>query len=203
MLPEKELVKRFEKELEVYKEESSYINPLEVFESYYFHHVRYDIGYREEALNRCISERVNFSLTENNLGNIMKNFVNIKCPECGNDMEYACNSEYRCKCGNKVELHLDEFMFLFSHTPWFKVEALNRCEGEEGEVTIPIKAWFTEKDTEGQIVAHITKYNKRIGNKWLVRINYFNERARTDEVADKLILEIYHKLQLEGLEKED
>ena len=202
MMPEKELGKRFKSELEFYREESSYINPLEVFESYYFHHGRKDMSYRDEALNRCMSERVDFSSTENNRGNIMKEFIIIKCPECGNTMEYAYNSEYKCKCGNKVALHLNDFMFTFTHTPWFKVEALNRCD-EEGQVIVPIKAWFTKEDEEGQIIAHITKHNRKIGDKWFVRIDYFNERARTDDVADKLILGIYNELRVEGLEKRE
>lgn len=198
MLSEKEFIREFEREMEVYRETSSYINPLAVFESYYFKKGRRYEDYRDEAMDRCISERVNFSSTENNQRNIMKNFIKIGCPECSEDMTYKGSNDYICSCGNKVQLYVDDFMVEFSKKPWFKVEALNRCEGEtKGQLVVLIKAWFKESDLDGEIVAEITKYDRIMGGKWFVRVDYFNNRARTDEKVDEIVSKVYEELRNE------
>lgn len=198
MMSEKEFAKDYERELGVFREESSYINPLQVFESYYFKKGGRGNDYRKEAMERCLSERTNFSSTENNMGNIMRDFITIDCPECSKKMAYRGNNEYRCECGNKIQLYLSEFMVEFSKTPLFKVEALNRQEGEtEGQVVVPIKAWFNKNDEEGKIVANVTKYNRKIGDKWLVHIDYLHGRATTDEKVEILASEIFEELRNE------
>lgn len=190
-----DFVQRFSKELEVHKENSSYINPLEVFESYYFNRKNNGMGYRDEALNRCIEERVNFSSTENNERNIMSKFIKITCPECNESMNYHSNLEYKCVCGNKVKLHFDFFETVFSRESWYNVIALKAYKDKEDRVIVPIKASYNKDDEVGHIVAHVIRHNRKMGDKYIVSVDYLNIRAMNEELADKVIMETFEALK--------
>lgn len=190
-----DFVQKFSKELEVYKEESSYINPLEVFESYYFNRKNNDMDYRNKALNRCVEERVDFTLTENNERNIMSKFIKITCPECNESMNYHSNLEYRCICGNKVRLSVDLFETIFSQKPWYNVEAIEGYRDEEDRIVVPIKANYNKDDETGHIVAHVIRHNRKMGDKYIVSVDYLNIRAMNEESADKVIKETFEALK--------
>lgn len=201
MIPSNKMEEKYGKEVASYRE-SECLNPLSVFEQYFFSNGSRDENYRTSALNKCLTDRLDFEMTENNKGNILKSFVKVFCPECDIPMEFTGDSHLRCSCGNKIYLGVEDFNFVFSKKEVFKVEALDEV-ANENRVIVPIKAWINSKDTEGKIVAEVIKINRKFGDKWFVKVNYINNRALTDEKIQNLIDEVVVRLQHEGLESED
>ena len=105
---------RFQTELRDH-DAMTYINPLEVMENYYFG--RHDIkNYRERAVDRCIDEKVDFSSTANNIYDMSKRFITIKCPVCksnivgqgGGGTNNNNHINFRCDCKFEATLTLPD-----------------------------------------------------------------------------------------------
>ena len=116
--------KRFPKEVSQYEIE---LNPTRVFEDYYFSNDRIagnkSKDYREQAIDRCIEEKVSLNSTANNIFNMSKRFIKIICPICGKDMETKSTSgnsdtytiRFICECNTKgyIDLPMDGIWFEF------------------------------------------------------------------------------------------
>ena len=91
------------------------------------------------------------------------------------------------------KLSENKFRMDFSKKEVFKVEELEGeiVEGEIPKKIIPIKAWITKDDIEGKVVAKVGRIGK------LVRVDYLNNRARTDSKIQALIEEISLRLKNE------
>lgn len=185
MMRETDFIKNFEKELMVHREESGYINPLEIFESYYFNSRCKD--YREEALKRCVSERTNFSATENNKSNLMGNYIKVVCPECLKEMTYISNSRYECDCGNIIELYAEEIIFSFSKTPFKNIYMKKVEDNFEKDKCIHIFGKNKKDDEDFVLIAIVSgRYNKRI-NMPILSVDYKIGKGKTDIEVQALI----------------
>ena len=91
--------------------DDKYVNPLSVLESFYFGR-KTGISYERKAVDRAVSEKLDFCSTCNSIYTLIKSFVKIKCPMCGKEMttnsaggnakEYTVH--FRCECGTKTNL---------------------------------------------------------------------------------------------------
>lgn len=191
MLNQEQMRKLFKKEMEVYHE-SNIINPLEVFEYYYFKSSKVGMDYREKSYRRCIEERVDFKMTKNNRKNMMYKLLTISCPECHEKMSHVSKDSYRCVCGNIINIDLSSINIEFNKKEWFEVKALNPCEIDDGErISIPIVAMY-EQDSSPKIIAEVIKYTNSYGEQ--VKINYLNDRAKGNDIADRVINKAYKEL---------
>lgn len=76
---------------------------------------KFEVDYRNRAINRLISNRLSFWNNCNLTYDILKRYVRIVCPYCEGDMKLVngggCNStssgSYICECGAKADLTLD------------------------------------------------------------------------------------------------
>ena len=92
------------------------INKLEVDATSVIEHRFFEKGgfgdYRQESINFCIKNKIDFHSTCNSAFNVMKSFIKIKCPVCKKNMEPASGSgsgltetlHYVCACGTDVSL---------------------------------------------------------------------------------------------------
>lgn len=186
MFNEREMRKQFSKEMEVYNNHSV-VNPLEVFEDYYFEKSKTNMNYRDESFKRCIQERLDFEMTGNNQRNVMNKLITINCPECNNKMEHVMVNRYECICGNVVQIALSSLGVEFSKKKWFEIKALNPCDGENDEITIILIVANYKKDMNSQVIAEVVKYRNEILGNEQVKVRYLNERAKGDNDADKVI----------------
>jgi phage FluMu protein Com len=81
-------------------QEEIYIDPATVVESDEFNR-RMPGDYRERAINRLVKLGVRFHSTCNNVYNMVKRFVTVKCPYCRRNMKMTSGTG----CGETYTLH--------------------------------------------------------------------------------------------------
>lgn len=190
--------KRFKEELDYYRENQETINPLRIFESFFFNKKRglgYYFGkeedYRAAALKKCMDERLNFSSTENSKDLFLSKVIQVTCPECNKVMEYKANRGYVCLCGNNLELFIDGFDYKFSTKPYVKCE---EYIGLDKPDVVYIKAWLDNSE-QPDTVAEISVIRSTDEGKNLVRVGYLNNRAAHDKNVENLIDTVIKRLE--------